>query len=307
MLFTYTSAYPFLLAGPVTRYADIEPQLRERRMDIHLLSSGLTRFAYGFAKTILAAPVLTQLCETGLDPDEPTLSGAWIGMICFFGSAYFTFMGLSDMGTGIARMNGFNVDVNYTPLRTKHMLSSLVRSVNTSMIDLADDMRGKKPLPRTILTIPLALAVTAFYCTEPRYLLIGLIAGILLAVEAAVGNERMDRLPGVLKFLMTAALCMLIFSGFAFGSFSEWKTWLGQLVGRGNLYILSKPMKKLLVNNCWLLGISFVSITPIVPALSKHFNDAGDGTYTRARTFETVWAVVLLVLSFVVLAGDMIG
>lgn len=307
VLFTYTSAYPFLLAGPVTRYAEIAPQLRERRMKSELLSSGLTRFAYGFAKTILAVPVLNKLCETGLSREEPTLSGAWIGMICFFGSAYFTFMGLSDMGTGIARMNGFDVNVNYTPISTKHMLSSTVRSVNTSMIDLAADMRGDKPAVSAILTIPLALAVTAFYYPVPKYMVIGLITGVLLAAEAFAGHERLEKIPSPIRFFVTAAVCMLLFSGLAFNSFADWKHWIGQLVGRGNLYTLSKPMKTLLVNNCWLLGISFVSVTPLTKFLGRLKNSADSGSCTRARAAETAWAAILLVLSFVTLAGDMIG
>ena len=307
VLFTYTSAYPFLLAGPVTRYADIEPQLRERHMDVHLLSEGLTRFAFGFAKTILAVPVLTKLYETGLSHDEPTLAGAWIGMICFFGSAYFTFMGLSDMGTGIARMNGFSVDVNYTPICTKHGISSLVRSANTSMIDLCADIRGEGAASKALLNVPLALMATAFYYSEPRYLLVGLAAGVIMTVEALFGFGRLEKIPAFIRVIVTAALAMLVFSGLAFGSFGEWKSWLGQLAGRGDLYILSKPMKKLLVNNCWLLAVSFISVTPIVPFLAKRAEASSGGTYTRARALRTAWAALLLILSFVMLAGDMIA
>ena len=98
---------------------------------------------------------------------------------------------------------------------------------------------------------------------------------------------------------------MLIFSGFAFDSFGEWKSWLGHLFGHGNTHFISGTVKKLLVNNCWLLGISVVSITPIVEILKDRIGSAGSGSYTRARTAETVWATLLLILSFVVLAGNM--
>ena len=132
-LLTYGMSYPFLLAGPVVRYGDVEPQIRKRGTDLSKISSGLSSFALGFAKVTLAVPVLTKLANAGLDPKEPTLIGAWAGMIAFFGAAYFSFAGLSDMGAGCARMNGFDCEVNYRPITAKHMVGGLVNSYNTSM------------------------------------------------------------------------------------------------------------------------------------------------------------------------------
>lgn len=303
LLMTYSMAYPFLLAGPVVRFADIEPQLRERTMDTGLLSSGLTRFAVGLAKTVIVVPVLDKLYLTGLDPNEPTLAGAWIGMIAFFGAAYFSFMGLSDMGTGIARMNGFDVEVNYTRVSAKRMLGSLVKSYNTSMVRLAEDMREANP---ALLTILIAAAGAAFYSQDLHLIAAGVVLGILLTVEWAVGYERLERIPGIIKLAVTFALSMLLFSSFAFASISEWSAWLGRLVGRGDLYILSKALKKLLINNCFLLGIAFVSISPIGEWIATALDGEGDGSqrsYISVRTLKTVCTALLLIASFVLLAA----
>lgn len=303
VLMTYSMAYPFLLAGPVVRYADIEPQLRKRAMDTSLLSSGLTRFSLGFAKTVLVVPVLTSLYKTGLDPNEPTLAGAWIGMTAFFGAEYFTFMGLSDMGTGIARMNGFDVDVNYTRITAKHMLGSLVKSYNTSMVRLFSDMRDKNPL---LLTIPLAMLGTAFYGADLRSAAVGAVVGAALTAEVLYGYERIERLSGIVKLAVTFAASMLIFSVFAFDGMDRWGAWLGQLFGRGNLYTLSVALKKLLVNNCFLLAAAFLSVTPIGGAVSAALDGRGKGaagSYKAVRALGTICTALLLAASYIVLAA----
>ena len=49
---TYIAMFPQLIAGPIVRYADIEPQLRERRSTPEMIAAGAQRFVLGLAKKV---------------------------------------------------------------------------------------------------------------------------------------------------------------------------------------------------------------------------------------------------------------
>jgi alginate O-acetyltransferase complex protein AlgI len=308
-LITYSLSYPFLLAGPIVRYGDIEPQIRKRSVDAEHLNSGLTSFALGFAKTVIVVPILSRLANAGLNPDEPTLAGAWIGMAAFFGTAYFTFMGLSDMGVGIARMNGFDVERNYGIITAKRMLGGLVESYNTSMVRLFGDIRGDgKAAP--LLTLLAALIGTAFYAQHKFVFAFGAVIAVLLAAECVVGYDKIENIPGLFKLIAAFVLSMLLFSAFAFDSFSDWKFWFGTLFGKGTLYTLSKSVKYIIINNCWVLLIALISVTPVGRSINCALKKYGEGSpeaYGRVRVVKTVCTAILFALSFVLLAARTAG
>lgn len=57
--FVYLSMFPHLIAGPIVRYADIQPDIENRRFDPMLASSGVRRFIFGLAKKVLIADQLS--------------------------------------------------------------------------------------------------------------------------------------------------------------------------------------------------------------------------------------------------------
>jgi alginate O-acetyltransferase complex protein AlgI len=305
-LLTYSMSYPFLLAGPVVRYGDIEPQLRKRTVDASHLNAGITSFALGFAKTVIAVPVLTKLSDAGLNPDEPTVAGAWIGMIAFFGAAYFTFMGLSDMGVGIARMNGFDVQRNYSEITSKRMFGGLIESYNTSMVRFFKDICGSSEAA-PLFTLLVAIIGTAFYAQHKFVFAFGAVLAVLLAAECVIGRGRIESVPGIIKLAVLFVISMPLFSCFAFDSFAQWKSWFGNLFGRGTLYTLSTSVKYIIINNCWVLLVAFISVTPlgraVVGALEK-YGDSSPKAYGRVRVLKTVLTAVLLAVSFILLAAQ---
>lgn len=308
-LLTYGMSYPFLLAGPVVRYGDAEPQIRKRSTDLSKISSGLSSFALGFAKVTLVVPVLTKLANAGLDPKEPTLVGAWAGMIAFFGAAYFSFAGLSDMGAGCARMNGFECEVNYRPITAKRMVGGLVNSYNTSMAGFFRDICGKGGAA-FLLTAVFGLIGAGFYAQSKFAMAMGAVIALLLMIENLLSYEAIEKIPTVLKVPVLFVIAMLTFSAFAFGSFGEWKSWLGCLMGRGTLYQLSKAVKYIIINNCWLLLIALISVTPIGRGINGALTAYGEKSpkaYGRVRTLKTLLTALLLIVSFIAAAAETAG
>ena len=109
----YVAMFPQLIAGPIVRYRDIAPQLKERTHSLEAAASGASRFAVGLGKKVLVANVLAQLVSAYKASAEQTALYAWLYAIAFTLQIYFDFSGYSDMAIGLGRMFGFSFPENF--------------------------------------------------------------------------------------------------------------------------------------------------------------------------------------------------
>ena len=297
---TYGMSYPFMLAGPVVRYGDIEPQLRNRKLTAELMSRGVKSFAFGFIKTVIAVPVFGNIADKGLYSENAGGIGSLIGMLAWFLAAWFAFTGMSDMGTGIACLNGFDVQVNYRRLNAKHMLGGAVKCYNTSMVQLIEDIRGDGAAA-AVLTVILAVCGAAFYSIKVVYLAVGLIAGVILACEYLFAYDRIERIPAPVKAVVTFIVAFVLFSPLAFDSFGGWTGWLSGISGPGGDEAMT-----LVKGNLLIIVICFVVISP----LGEVVKNAADGiakrsrsSYTAVKVFEALATAAALAVSYILLAA----
>lgn len=109
----YVAMFPQLIAGPIVRYRDIAPQLKERTHSPETAASGASRFAVGLAKKVLIANVLAQLVSAYKASAEQTVLYAWLYALAFTLQIYFDFSGYSDMAIGLGRIFGFTFPENF--------------------------------------------------------------------------------------------------------------------------------------------------------------------------------------------------
>jgi len=109
----YVAMFPQLIAGPIVRYRDIAPQLKERTHSLEAAASGASRFAVGLGKKVLVANVLAQLVSAYKASAEQTALYAWLYTIAFTLQIYFDFSGYSDMAIGLGRIFGFRYLENF--------------------------------------------------------------------------------------------------------------------------------------------------------------------------------------------------
>ena len=109
----YVAMFPQLIAGPIVRYRDIAPQLKERTHSLEAAASGASRFAVGLGKKVLVANVLAQLVSAYKASAEQTALYAWLYAIAFTLQIYFDFSGYSDMAIGLGRIFGFTFTENF--------------------------------------------------------------------------------------------------------------------------------------------------------------------------------------------------
>ena len=109
----YVAMFPQLIAGPIVRYRDIAPQLKERTHSLEAAASGASRFAVGLGKKVLLANILAQLVSAYKASAEQTALYAWLYAIAFTLQIYFDFSGYSDMAIGLGRIFGFSFPENF--------------------------------------------------------------------------------------------------------------------------------------------------------------------------------------------------
>lgn len=111
----YVFLFPKLLAGPIIKYHDLAPQLRDHRVRIDDLFEGFARFLRGLAKKVLIADTVGRVADQVFDlpPGQAGFGTAWLGVACFTVQIYFDFSGYSDMAIGLARMFGFRLMENF--------------------------------------------------------------------------------------------------------------------------------------------------------------------------------------------------
>lgn len=111
----YVFLFPKLLAGPIIKYHEIEPQLRERSVNLEKLAQGLQRFFIGLAKKVFIADACGSIANQVFALPNSSLSFgyAWLGILCFTIQIYFDFSGYSDMALGLAKILGFDLRENF--------------------------------------------------------------------------------------------------------------------------------------------------------------------------------------------------
>jgi D-alanyl-lipoteichoic acid acyltransferase DltB (MBOAT superfamily) len=122
----FVSFFPTLLAGPITLYSEIGPQLgiRPKRESIpQNVLIGAVLFSFGlFKKTVLADtaglwvdPIFTAVHKG----TAPGFFLGWGAALTYTLQIYFDFSGYCDMATGVARMMGIVLPLNFfSPLRS---------------------------------------------------------------------------------------------------------------------------------------------------------------------------------------------
>ena len=101
--------------GPITRVGELSPQLRRPApFSWDDLAAGLYCFALGLAKKVVAAGVFANGADFGyanagnLTPMDTALT-----ILCYTLQIYFDFSGYCDMASGMARMMGVRLPVNF--------------------------------------------------------------------------------------------------------------------------------------------------------------------------------------------------
>ena len=201
----YISFFPQLIAGPIVKYKEIEPDLTNRRFEPERAVSGLKRFCFGLAKKVLLANTLGFTVDGILVHPLHELSSllCWTAAVFYTLQIYFDFSGYSDMAIGLAKVFGFhfreNFDLPYTSCSMREFWRRWHISLSTWFRDYIYIPLGgnRKGHFRTYLNLLAVFFLTGlWHGAQWNFVVWGLFHGFFLIMERILNIRDANSFPG---------------------------------------------------------------------------------------------------------------
>ena len=276
----YVAMFPQLIAGPIVRYRDIAPQLKERTHSLEAAASGASRFAVGLAKKVLIANVLAQLISAYKASAEQTVLYAWLYAIAFTLQIYFDFSGYSDMAIGLGRIFGFTFPENFA---YPYISKSITEFWRRWHISLGTWFRDYLYIPlggsrcsraRHIFNILVVWMATGFWHGAAwNFIFWGLFYAVLLIAEKFFVLPALKK-GSVLPHIYVLLAVTLGFVLFDASSVSDALHWLGALFGVGAAPGLGTEAVYMLRSYGVVLALAALGATPLPARLLKRAQEA---------------------------------
>lgn len=216
----FIALFPQLVAGPILRYKDLDPQFRHREHSWEMFSIGAMRFIQGFAKKVLIADTLAPLVDMCFSSPEPGFVDSWLGGLAFTAQLYFDFSGYSSMAVGLGYMMGFKLTENFNMPFLSQSFSEFWRRWHISLSSWLRDyvyipLGGNSPSARkTYRNLFITMMISGvWHGANWTFVVVGAFYGVLLCFERSTGlsNHRSPGLQGALRtvFCMAVTVCVL--------------------------------------------------------------------------------------------------
>jgi len=106
--------FPHLVAGPIQRASVLLPQIVEPRVVTReKVSDGLHLIIWGFFKKVVIADNLAPIADAMFAADDPTGGMTVLGVYAFTFQIYCDFSGYTDIARGLAKIMGFEFNLNF--------------------------------------------------------------------------------------------------------------------------------------------------------------------------------------------------
>ena len=231
---TYVTLFPQLIAGPIVRYRDVAEMLESRRESLPQFSRGVQRFVVGLSKKVLLANTFGSAWNA-LQVTTGT-AAAWLGLLCYTLQIYFDFSGYSDMAIGLGQLFGFTFLENFNYPYISASITEFWRRWHISLstwfkeyvyIPLGGNRKG---LARQIFNILVVWLLTGlWHGASWNFVLWGGYYAALLILEKCWLLKAGEKLPLVLRRMLTMVLVMLGWALFYFENLGALGAFLGRL------------------------------------------------------------------------------
>ena len=277
-LAAYVAMFPQLIAGPIVRYSDIEEQLDKREHNSGLMAAGAGRFILGLGKKVLIANILGELCADFKASEEISVLYCWLYAIAYALQVYFDFSGYSDMAIGLGKIFGFRFMENFNYPFISRSITEFWRRWHMSLGTWFRDyvyipMGGNRVKPaRWILNIFTVWFLTGFWHgADWNFILWGLFFGVLLAAEKLFLGKYVAK-SKVIGHIYTMVIVIISFIIFDNTDIGAAFSYIGGLVGGGNIPLTTAESLYVLKNYGLVLVIGIVGATPLMKKLFSKEN-----------------------------------
>lgn len=313
-LLLYASLFHQCIAGPIVRYADVNYDIHNRKIDLDEVSRGFMRFGTGLAKKAILANGCAAIADSLIVFDAEKLSatpsfGIILGMLCYMLQIYLDFSAYSDMAIGMALMIGFHYKENFNYPYIADSVTDFWRRWHISLssffrdyvyIPLGGNRRG---VLRQILNLFVVWALTGFWHGASwNYLLWGLYYFLFLILEKFVIKPRKnpplwEKLPRILLTLI------IVFFGWMLFKFEDLSL-LGTALSSMFTGSFTNPAITLkFTENIFFIAVCIIACTPVIPKINSLLVKSKYGAYA-SYIIQAICPVILIILSAFALAGD---
>ena len=312
-LLLYISLFPQLVAGPIVRYSTISGEIDQRHPSLDDISTGVTRFIFGFGKKVILANSLYGIVEKffGGDITKLSVTGTWFAVILYALYVYYDFSGYSDMAIGLGRIFGFHFNENFRyPFVSKSITEFWQRwhiSLGTFFRDylLYVPIFGKR---RKYGGLFLVWFCTGFWHGASwNYIIWGLYFGLFIFIELLIGNKRLKKVPAVIMHIYAKIVIVIGFGIFYFsdanGGLAALGSFFGSLVGAYGNSFIDIGTETSFMNNIFLITAALVFSTPLIPFLRQKLQNS-EGGQNAVGVSTVVCNTVILLASTLLLVNS---
>lgn len=232
----FIAMFPRFIAGPIVRYADLQGQIAS--WSGLRIARGLTLFSFGFGLKCLFADQFAVFVPYAFEVGSPDFVQSWIGVLAYTFQLYFDFWSYSIMATGLGLCLGFEFPDNF---RGPYHAISITQFWQRWHISLSTWLRDYVYIPfggnrvaswRIQVNLMLTMLIGGlWHGASSTFVVWGAYHGLLLAMERALGESRLSRVPAPIRQVSTLLLVCGGWTLFRSESFSQaWQVWSG-LVG----------------------------------------------------------------------------
>ncbi|MFS0726050.1 MBOAT family O-acyltransferase [Paenibacillus sp. 1P07SE] len=279
---TYVTMFPQLVAGPIVKYGDIAKQLTERQVTLEGFGKGAELFIRGLAKKVLLANNIGLLWSSvkTTPADELTVLAAWLGILAFTLQIYFDFSGYSDMARGLARMFGFEFQLNFNYPYISRSVTEFWRRWHISLgswfreyvyIPLGGNRAGLSKQLRNLLIVWLLTGL--WHGASWNFVIWGLYFGLLVTMEKLFLLQWLQRWGRPAGHLYTMLAVIIGWVWFEFVHLGSAWTFIGTLFGASSAGWADTQALYDLSTNALLLLAAVLCATPLPRRLALRVKD----------------------------------
>ena len=318
----YVAFFPKLVQGPIAQQKELIPQfsdLGRKALNWDNVAKGLSVFAIGLAKKVLVADNFGKIVDYGFGHISSLNSfEAILAVLGYTFQIYFDFSGYCDMAVGIGLMFNIELPQNFNSPYKALSISDFWKRWHITLTKFLTKYiyiplgGSRKGTVRTCLNILIVFLVSGlWHGAGYTFILWGLMHGIAMVLER-ITKSRYEKLPKVIRWIVTFAFINMTWVFFRAGSITEAMAMLKQVLVGGWSFAINAELTETLLQPTLIsvanriVGLPVVSILACAAALLTVL--LLKNSTERLKTFKPsagmwVQTYFLLILSILSVSG----
>ncbi|MGX8835270.1 MBOAT family O-acyltransferase [Amedibacillus sp. YH-ame6] len=267
----FISFFPKLIMGPIERFDIMKKQIEHHPLKVELFEQGCITFMFGLAQKLILANTMGSIWTMCYSSETLSMSTAWLGVLAFTFQIYFDFQGYTQMAIGVGKMFGFHLSQNFNYPYIATSVTDFWRRWHITLsswfkdyiyIPLGGNRTFFEKALRNLMVVWLLTGI--WHGANWTFILWGLYYGIVLIIEKYILDEKLEKLPTFLRWIMTMLVVMVGWIFFASNTIGEAFGYIGNLLMvRGNGFVDTNTIT-ILSENFLYFVVAGIACSPLL-------------------------------------------